>query len=80
MPKCALRNLKNLGTDASGVTKRTQLTLASQVKVLKEDVTAPPPMIHTALILNSPSFNADLLLQAASILDERSTTSSSELQ
>ncbi|KAF9232857.1 hypothetical protein BU15DRAFT_67103 [Melanogaster broomeanus] len=77
MPKHALKNLKNLGAHASGVTQRTRLSVAYQAKELKENV-APPPMIHTTPTQSSPSFNADLLLQAASILDGMSTTSQFE--
>ncbi|KAI6149845.1 hypothetical protein BKA82DRAFT_4014297 [Pisolithus tinctorius] len=76
MPKRTLRNLKNLGAYASGVTKRTHLSVAYQTKKLKENV-APHP--HTlAPTPRSPLFNADLLLQAASILDEINTTSGLE--
>jgi hypothetical protein len=38
MPKRALRNLKNLGAYASGVTKRNRLSVAYQAKKLKENV------------------------------------------
>lgn len=38
MPKHALRNSKNLGAYASGVTKRTRLSAAYQAKKLKENV------------------------------------------